>query len=94
MGKRNDEGRPVMKGEIAGSRFSADDRQAAGHGLGRRVRPARPHLGPDVDVGLRKEPSHPVLRQIEIEIVGDFGFNQGARVAAVRSDQRVEKDEP
>ena len=94
MGEGHDERGPVVKSEVPRPGFGTDNRQPAGHGLGRGVRPARPQFGADVDISLGEKPGHPVLRQVEIEIVGDVGFYQRARIAAVGSDQRVEEDEP
>jgi hypothetical protein len=38
--------------EVPRPGFGADNRQPAGHGLGRGVRPARPQFSADVDIGL------------------------------------------
>ncbi len=91
MGTGDDKGGLFVGRKIAGAAGRADDREPAGHGLGGCVGPAGAPFGTDEHIGLGKEPGHPFLGKVEIELVGYGCLDQKAGVASISADQAVEK---
>ena len=93
MREGHDKGRLVVHSKIAAAAWGADDGKAAGHGLGGRVGPAGAPFAADEDIGLGKEPGHPVLREVKIKFVGNGSPDERPGVAFVFADDTVEKNQ-
>lgn len=94
MGKKDDKGCLTLEGEIPSSTRGADNRKPAGHGFGGCVGPSGAPFGADKKVGLGEERGHPGLREVEVKLVRDRGFDEGPGVEAILAHEAVEEDEP